>query len=133
MTAKCQLSHEEFTTPFSEILAELARDCEGFETAVFFDEVGETIDFYTRLDPFGARLVAAYHVVLFLSAQTRLAWLGAGRATQLEIFAEHRESVTMEVGDGYFVTAVVRTGHSGETLLVQLGEVARRLRAEAGV
>jgi predicted regulator of Ras-like GTPase activity (Roadblock/LC7/MglB family) len=120
-------------TPFARILAELERECPGFETAVFFDDQGEAIDFHTRSDPYGARLIAAYHVVLFMSAHARLEWLGAGRTTQLEIFAQRRESVTMTVGDGYYVSVVVRAGSCGDALLERLVDVAEKLRAEAGV
>ncbi len=120
-------------TPFASILAELEPGCAAFETAVFFDGQGEAIDCHTLLDPYDARLIAAYHVVLFLSAQARLEWLGAGRTTQLEIFGAQRESATVSVGDGYYVTVVVRAGGCRDELLARLALVAERLREEAGL
>lgn len=120
-------------TPFSRILAGLEAAGAGFETAVFFDDQGEAIDFHSRIDPYGARLVAAYHVVLFLSADARLRWLGAGGVTHVEISSEHRDSVTARVAAGYFVTVVVGPGGVDDALLARIADVAARLREEAGL
>jgi len=120
-------------SPFARILSELERACEGFETAVFFDELGETIDHYSNLDQFSARLVAAHHGILFSSASFRLEWLGAGPATQLEICAANRDSVTITVAGGYFMTVVVRAGSLSDELFSRISEVAAALRAEAGL
>ena len=120
-------------SPFARILSELERVCEGLETAVFFDELGETIDLHSHLDPFSAKLVAAHHGVLFSSASFRLEWLGAGPATLMEICAANRDSVTIRVAEGYFMTVVVRAGSLSEALFARISEVAAALRVEAGI
>jgi len=126
-------TRETCASPFGRILADLEQACEGFETAVFFDELGETIDHYSYLDSFGARLAAAHHGLLFSSANHRLEWLGAGSATQLEIYAAKRDSVTIRVAEGYFMTVVVRAGNLSDTLFSRISEVAAALRDEAGI
>ncbi|MCK9461711.1 MAG: hypothetical protein M0R80_18940 [Proteobacteria bacterium] len=120
-------------SPFARILSELVSVCEGFETAVFFDDLGETIDYHSYLDPFSARLVAAHHGVLFSSAKHRLEWLGAGSATHLEIYASNRDSVTMRIAEGYYMTVVVRAGTLSEELFVRIAEVAVEFCTEAGL
>jgi predicted regulator of Ras-like GTPase activity (Roadblock/LC7/MglB family) len=120
-------------SPFARILSKLESACEGFETAVFFDNLGETIDYYSYLDPFSARLVAAHHGVLFSSADARFEWLGAGPTMQVEIYALNRDSVTIRVAKGYFMTVVVRAGTLSEELFSRIAEVAVEFCTEAGI
>jgi predicted regulator of Ras-like GTPase activity (Roadblock/LC7/MglB family) len=120
-------------SPFARILSELESACVGFETAVFFDDLGETIDYHSYLDPFSARLVAAHHGVLFSSATHRLEWLGAGATTHLEIYAANRDSVTLRIAEGYYMTVVVRAGALSEALFTRIAEVAVEFCSEAGL
>ena len=120
-------------SPFARILSELESACEGFETAVFFDDLGETIDYYSYLDPFSARLVAAHHGVLFSSANNRLEWLGAGPTTQMEIYTSKRDSVTIRIAKGYYMRVVTRAGSLSEELFAKIVEVALEFCGEAGI
>jgi predicted regulator of Ras-like GTPase activity (Roadblock/LC7/MglB family) len=120
-------------SPFARILSELESACDGLETAVFFDDLGETIDYYSYLDPFSARLVAAHHGVLFSSATHRLEWLGAGSVAQMEICGGNRDSVTLRVAPGYFMTVVVRAGALSDALAARIAEVAAEFCTEAGL
>jgi len=120
-------------SPFARILSELESACDGFETAVFFDDLGETIDYYSYLDPYSARLVAAHHGVLFSSTNHRFEWLGAGSTMQLEIYAANRDSVTLRVAKGYYMTVVVRAGTLSDELFTRIAEVAVEFCAEAGI
>jgi predicted regulator of Ras-like GTPase activity (Roadblock/LC7/MglB family) len=126
-------ARDSIESPFARILSKLESACEGFETAVFFDDLGETIDYYSYLDPFGARLVAAHHGVLFSSAHHRLEWLGVGSTTHLEIYALNRDSVTLRVAKGYYLTVVVRAGALSEELFSKIAEVAVEFCTEAGI
>jgi hypothetical protein len=124
---------DSLASPFARILSGLVAACDGFETAVFFDDLGETIDYYSYLDPFTARLIGAHHGVLFASANSRFEWLGAGPVSCLEVSAGRRDSVTVRVAPGYFLTVMVRAGASTDALLERLAGVAAELRAEAGM
>ena len=126
-------SRDSIASPFARILAKLESSCDGFETAVFFDDLGETIDYHSYLDPFSARLVAAHNGVLFSSADHRLEWLGAGPAVQMAIFAAHRDSVTLRIAKGYYLTVVVRAGLLSDELFARIEEVAAEFRVEAGI
>jgi predicted regulator of Ras-like GTPase activity (Roadblock/LC7/MglB family) len=126
-------SRDSTASPFARILSKLESACEGFETAVFFDNLGETIDYHSYLDPFSARLVAAHHGVLFSSATARLEWLGAGPVTQLQICAGGRDSVTLRVAKGYYLTVVVRAGGLSDALFSRIAEVVDAFRVEAAL
>jgi hypothetical protein len=127
------LHRDSTESPFARILSQLDSACDGFETAVFFDDLGETIDYYSYLDPFGARLAAAHHGVLFSSANARLEWLGAGPVTQLQICAGGRDSVTLRVAKGYYLTVVVRAGGLSDALFSRIAEVVDAFRVEAAL
>jgi len=120
-------------SPFAQILSKLESSCDGFETAVFFDDLGETIDYHSYLDPYSARLVAAHNGVLFSSATHRLEWLGAGPMTHMAIYALQRDSVTLRIAKGYYMTVVVRAGSLSEELFSRIVEVAAEFRDEAGI
>ena len=124
---------DSLASPFARVMAELDGACAGFETAVFCDDLGETIDYYSYLDPFSARLVGAHHGIVFSSAGARLAWLGAGAVTSVEIGATGKDSVTVVVAERYLLTVVVRAGALSEEVRARVAEVAARLRDEAGL
>jgi predicted regulator of Ras-like GTPase activity (Roadblock/LC7/MglB family) len=102
------------------------------EIAILYDALGETIDYYSRRDPFIARLAAAHHGLIFGSAQARLEWLKLGRIQVLEISATHLDSLTMEIGDGIYLTVIVSHASLDTVLLDALTELASQLREEAG-
>ena len=120
-------------SPFSEILAELAVCARGFRAAVFFDRDGETIDYHSFLEPFETRLAGAHHGVVVSSARARFAWLGLGQLERLEFCAGWRDSVTVSLGDEYYLTVLVEAGTLDDELNAAVDEVAARLKQEAGL
>jgi predicted regulator of Ras-like GTPase activity (Roadblock/LC7/MglB family) len=102
------------------------------EIAILYDTLGETIDYYSCRDPFVARLAAAHHGLIFGSAQSRLAWLKLGKVDAIEICATHLDSLTLEIGDGVYLTIVVTHASVDSTLSAELTELASELRKEAG-
>ena len=77
------------------------------EIAILYDAFGETIDYYSRRDPFVARLAAAHHGLIFGSAQARLHWLKLGNIEIVEITATQLDSLTVEIGEEIYLTVVV--------------------------
>lgn len=118
---------------FGAILSGLERRCGGFLAAVLYDEEGETIDYYSRLDPFQARLEAAYLGVIVCSASRRTRWLGMGSVEWLEIRGDRRESLTVTMGQGLIVSLLLEAGGIDSNTMDHLWEVIARLRLEAGL
>jgi predicted regulator of Ras-like GTPase activity (Roadblock/LC7/MglB family) len=100
--------------------------------AILYDALGETIDYYSIHDPFVARLAAAHHGLIFVSTQSRLAWLKLGKVEVVEICATHSDSLTMEIGDEIYLTVVVSHASIDNALSDDLTELASQLRIEAG-
>lgn len=120
-------------SPFSEALSVLAESCAGFRAAVFFDEEGETVDYHSFLDPFETRLVGAYHGVVLTSASARFRWLGLGAVERLEICAGWRDSISVSLGGGYYLTVVLEAGAADENLESAIETAVAALREEAGL
>ena len=120
-------------SPFSSILASLAERVEGFRAAVFFDGEGETVDYHSLLDPFETRQIGAHHGIVLGSAAARFRWLGLGEVDRFEIRSGWRDSVTVALGEGYFLSLVVEAGAATEEIDEPLAEAAAALKNEAGL
>ena len=118
---------------FSKILATLEEGCDGFIAAIFYDELGETIDYHSYLDPFDTRLVAAHHGLFMSSANGRSKWIGIGQVNYIEVLAYERESLTVSVGDELFLTVLVKIGALNATLHKRVNAIVDTLCDEIGV
>lgn len=118
---------------FTSILATLEGVCPGFETAVFFDGEGETIDYFSYLDPFDTRLTAAHIGVVVASAMHRFRWMNLGEVKVIEIYAAKKESVTISLGEDLFFSVVVAAGNLSNQLYKYLWDVTVKLRDEIGI
>jgi predicted regulator of Ras-like GTPase activity (Roadblock/LC7/MglB family) len=115
---------------FGEILMRVEESNIPIEAAVFFDDEGETIDYFTYRDPFSTRLLAAHLGIVFQSAKARLSWLRAGEVDMVEIRATLYDSVTLRVGMGCFLSVLLKSGELDHRLLATLEKVAEELRDE---
>ncbi|MDD5305949.1 MAG: hypothetical protein PHU25_01385 [Deltaproteobacteria bacterium] len=120
-------------SPFADILAGMSARIPGAVAAVFFDVEGEAIDYHSFFDPFRTRLVAAHCVVLFESARQRLQWMGCGELARLDSIGATHETVTVQVGGGYYLTVFMTAGGAGDDLETALEEAVVRLRMETGI
>jgi len=118
-------------SPFASILERLHAAHPQVLTAVFYDELGETIDYHSQLDPFETRLTAAHHGVVVCSALQRMAWLGFGIVEALEVAADKLSTVTIPVGSGTFLTVVTSAGELSDELFAAIDETIEQLRVEA--
>ena len=115
---------------FAEILSHIDGVCPGFKAAVFYDREGETIDYHSYLDPFDTRLAAAHIGVIVASAIRRFENLALGKVEQIEIHAEHLDSVTVAIGEGLFLSVIVSSGHLSQIVYRKLIEVISEIRSE---
>jgi predicted regulator of Ras-like GTPase activity (Roadblock/LC7/MglB family) len=120
-------------SPFSAILTALADRIEGFHAAVFFDDEGETVDYHSFLEPFQTRLVAAHNGIVISSADARFRWLGLGGVDRLDVRAGWRDSITVAVGGGYFLTVVLEAGAADDEVDEPIAEAVAALKREAGL
>lgn len=116
---------------FGEILKVLCDKFKRLETAVFYDERGETIDYCSFDDPFATRLMAAHHGLIFQTTRERCKWMKMGALDMMEIHMENKDSVTIWIGEGVCLTIVAPSGAIDSELYDSLDEVKRLLREEA--
>ena len=131
MTGEAQRDVAE--SPFSAILSRIHTAHPDVVTAVFYDDQGETIDYYSQLDPYDTRLTAAHHGVVVCSATQRMRWLGLGAVEALETCTDRTVTVTAAVGEGTYLTVVVQTTDLDPAFGELIDEVIVQLRLEAGL
>ena len=117
---------------FGEILRSLCDRFAQVETVVFYDSLGETIDYHSYKDPFLTRLTAAHHGLIFETTRERCKWLDLGVVDTVEIFGQNQDSVTIGIGEGVCLTVVTGPGQIDAALCECLEEVKELLRKEAG-
>ncbi|MBW2276870.1 MAG: hypothetical protein JRF63_05215 [Deltaproteobacteria bacterium] len=120
-------------SPFSAILAALAERVEGFRAAVFFDDEGETVDYHSMLEPFETRLIGAHTGIVLNSASVRFRWLGLGEVDRLDVRAGWRDTITVALGSGYYLTLVLEAGAATDDIDRPIEEAALALKREAGL
>ena len=86
------------------------------DAAVVYDETGETVDYHTVLDPFETKLAAAYCGILFESTRYRFNWLERAALQSLEFRTEQYDFLTVPLGEGFFLTLIIRPGALDEAL-----------------
>jgi predicted regulator of Ras-like GTPase activity (Roadblock/LC7/MglB family) len=118
---------------FGAILARINAAHREVMVAVFFDDQGETIDYWSQLDPYDTRLTAAHQGVVVCSAIQRMSWLGMGVVEALEVQTDRTVTLTIPVGGGTFLTVVSRGNELTPELNELLDEVIVQLRLEAGI
>jgi predicted regulator of Ras-like GTPase activity (Roadblock/LC7/MglB family) len=118
---------------FGVILNTLAQRCPHLLVAVFFDREGETIDYFSYLDPYETRLLAAHTGIVFGSAAFRLRWLGAGELRSIEIVTDTYDIVILPVHSEFYLTAVMKRGGLDGSTLEQLLVAVEKLALEAGL
>jgi predicted regulator of Ras-like GTPase activity (Roadblock/LC7/MglB family) len=118
---------------FGAILSALVQRCPNVLAAVFFDREGETIDYFSYLDPYSTRLLAAHSGIVFNSAEYRMNWLGGGKLFCTEISTNTHGIVILPVRSEFYLTAIVgreaADGHTIDELLIAVEELA----TEAGL
>lgn len=131
--ARTPLRDDTEGSAFAEILSELDRPGSELLAAVFYDEEGETVDYFTFIDPYETKLIAAYHGVLAVSAASRFDWLSMGGLEVLEIRTQRWDSFTVKVGSDYYLTVVVESGEMNVHLQRGIERVVGKLREETSL
>ncbi len=103
------------------------------DAAVLFDQTGETVDYHAVLDPFETRLAAAYCGIIFESARYRMEWLEQAKLESLQFTTDKYDILTLPIGDGFFLTILVREGALDDDLLDTVNGVREALLSEIGL
>lgn len=117
---------------FCGILSRLAATAPGVQAAIFFDGLGETIDYYSCLDPYLTRLMGAHHGIIYGHVATTLAWLRLGVVEMVEIRSAERTTLTVPVGEDCFLTVVVDGAELDAAFLDALVGCVAELKQEVG-
>ncbi len=117
---------------FGEILEAVFSPFEGLDLVVFYDVLGETIDYYSFRELFFTRLAAAHHGLIFDSTRARFEWLGLGNVEVFEIRTSTQDSITWTVSDDNFITVITQPGAIDEKLQAAIERAVELLREEAG-
>jgi predicted regulator of Ras-like GTPase activity (Roadblock/LC7/MglB family) len=115
---------------FAEILSSISEVCPGFEAAVFYDHEGEAIDYFSFLDPFDTRLIAA-HLGVLASSFTRSAdKLNLKDIHIIEISSEKKDSITVLMGDNLFISVMVKAGFLNRTIHRKIKNIILKIKEE---
>lgn len=118
---------------FTGALRKLCERCPGVSLAVFFDSMGETIDYHTLSDPFTTRLVAAHYGVVFESCRARMTWLGMGDLQTIEMaYDDGSVGIIAVVGEECCLLIAAEGGSDPDVIHRCTQEAVEELREEAG-
>jgi predicted regulator of Ras-like GTPase activity (Roadblock/LC7/MglB family) len=118
---------------FGEILATLCKRFEQIEAVVFHDGLGETIDYYSKIDPYLTRVAAAHHGLIFQSTKARFNWLNLGEVTRVSTYSNEKESLTIKVDEDTCITVMAgQDTIDNESFEEVLEQVLKQLREEVG-
>lgn len=95
---------------FTPILRRLWEHLPSLLAAAFVDVEGECIDYWSRIDPYEAKVSAAHLHVLLARIAASWAKLGTGAAFGLEIQGSAREACVQRVSDEYVLVVLLATG-----------------------
>ena len=102
------------------------------EAAVLFDSTGETVDYHSHIEPFDARLLAAYSGIVFMSTQYKLRWLADAKVSMIEMATDRIDIVIVPVVDGFYLVVSIATGRIDENFLDTVAGSVEALCQEIG-
>jgi len=120
---------------FALILRRVCDSVSSVELAAFVDLEGECIDYYSSLEPYDAKVIAAHTVSLLGQVLTVNRKLQYGEAFVLEISTGEKALLARRINDDYLLVVLAVTGEEeeGNRLGRVLVHAAREFRADAGV
>ena len=87
------------------------------EAAVLFDSTGETVDYHTHIEPFDARLLAAYSGIIFLATKYKLKWLEDAEVSMIEICTDRIDFVIVPVLEDFYLVVSIASGGLSENFI----------------
>jgi predicted regulator of Ras-like GTPase activity (Roadblock/LC7/MglB family) len=102
------------------------------QAAILFDDTGEAVDYHAYIDPFDARLLAAYNGIIFNKTQYKLKWLEGATVSMIEIMTERMDMVTVPVIEDFFLVVAMEAGALDENILDTIAGSLEALRQEIG-
>lgn len=119
----------EFSTPFTVILRELVGSVQGSLGAIFIDGLGESVDYYSTIDPYDLKVMGACGALLVqMMEQTKLdpmALLGLS-GTNLSLWIQ-------PLGEHYTLLLVLERRTWAPDLETAMDAASRLIKKEAGI
>lgn len=135
MNKKPVMKAKRDTSP-SEFALILRRVCEAVtsvEMAAFVDMEGECIDYYSSLDPYEAKVIAAQTVVLLAQVLELNRKLQYGEAYVIEVSTGEKELLARRINDDYLLVVLAAPEEENTRIGRVLVHAAREFRTDAGV
>ena len=102
------------------------------KAAVLFDRTGEAVDYHAYIDPYEARLLAAYNGIIFTMAEYKLKWLEDATVHMIEITTDGSDMVTVPVIEDFYLVVSMEAGALDERLLDTIAGSVEALQQEIG-
>ena len=125
------LQREQERTAFTTLLEEVVVGCPGTIAAVFSDCEGETVDYCSFLDVFDTQLTGAQWSRELADLAGLVQRNGLGNLLALHVRGTEVDFLIQAVGEGYYLTIVLRHGVGWGHALSRAEELAGALRRES--
>jgi predicted regulator of Ras-like GTPase activity (Roadblock/LC7/MglB family) len=121
------------SSEFAAILSRIAGSSPSVLVAAFVDAEGECIDYYTSLDPFEAKVVAAQTVAAIgpLVGPRKQSVFGISHT--IEITTETRQLLVRRIDDEYTLVVLTIPDANGPHTQLEMTEAVRSFRREASL
>lgn len=128
-----ELKRDRPETPFSRLLAQLLVAHDEVLAAIFVDEVGECIDYASRLEPFEAQVIGAQLARTSADVVAAVPRREAGAALLFRCIADRRELLVQRVTEEHCLVVVVEPPPARGAIVRRMARIAHALLAEAGL
>jgi len=125
------LQREHHRTAFTDLLEEVLVGCPGAVAAVFSDSEGETVDYCSFLEVFDTQLTGAQWSTDIAAMAALVERNGLGPLQAVHIRGTDLDFLIQTVGEGYYLTLVLRHGVGWGHALGRAEHVAAALRRES--
>jgi hypothetical protein len=116
---------------FKKILNDMVVSTHGSIAAVFLDYEGETVEVLSNgLSVHDVKVIGAYQGIFFTRLRNLCERIEAGRIDRFKFDFPDAKILSVDLGDGYYVTLVVRHESNEGVAWQHLDACRARLRAE---
>jgi predicted regulator of Ras-like GTPase activity (Roadblock/LC7/MglB family) len=127
-----EAERDQAQSAFTTILRRLAEGVPTLLAVAFVDFEGECVDYFSSIDPYEAKVVAAQMSVVMESVTRAIQRLGWGDASRLEVLGASRELVVRRVNDEYALVVMRRADGQEPRLLAAVERAVEEFRVEVG-
>lgn len=125
------MPREHHRTAFTTLLEDVVVGCPGAVAAIFTDCEGETVDYCTFLEVFDTQLTGAQWSTEVAAIAAFVHGHGMGQLDSVHVRGTQLDFLIRTVGEGYYLTLVLRHGVGWGHALARADDLAHALRRES--